>query len=102
MSLNENQQNEHVLKFLELLDICYDGKLKQFSDEFSNGDGYFYEKLKKEVQRAKAGAVSLRKEDIFKKYNFFLEYKLWENNNTDMKVKKFDLQISGLIKSICK
>ena len=36
MSLKENQQNEHILRFLDLLDMCYDGKLKKFSDEFSN------------------------------------------------------------------
>ena len=102
MSLKENQQNEHILRFLDLLDMCYDGKLKMFSDEFSNGDNSFYEKLKKEVQRAKVGTISLKKEDTFKKYNFFLEYKVWEKNNTNMSMKKFDLNIDGLIKSICK
>lgn len=102
MSLNDNQRNKHVTKFLELLDACYDGKLKIFSEEFSNFNDTFYEKLKKEVQRAKVGTISLKKEDTFKKYNFFLEYKLWEKNNTDMKMKKFDLNIDGLIKSICK
>ncbi|NWK73375.1 hypothetical protein HYG93_03540 [Acinetobacter sp. SwsAc6] len=99
MSLNDNQ---HLSRFLELLETCYDGKLKAFSDEFSNFDDTFYEKLKKEVQRAKVGTISLKKEDTFKKYNFFLEYKLWEKNNTDMKKKKFGLNIDGLIKSICK
>ncbi|NNG81049.1 hypothetical protein [Acinetobacter sp. ANC 5378] len=102
MPLNENQQNEHVTKFLELLEVCYDGKLKTFSDEFSNFDDTFYEKLKKEIQRAKAGAVTLKKEDIFKKYNFFLEYRLWEKNNKDVKMKNFDLKVDGLIKSLCK
>ena len=102
MSLKENQQNEHMLRFLDLLDMCYDGKLKKFSDEFSNSDNSFYEKLKKEVQRAKTGEVSLKKEDVFKKYNFFLEYKLWEKNNIDLKNKKFNLQLGGLIKSLCK
>lgn len=102
MPLNENQQNEHVTKFLELLEVCYDGKLKTFSDEFSNFDDTFYEKLKKEIQRAKAGAVTLKKEDIFKKYNFFLEYRLWEKNNKDIKMKNFDLKVDGLIKSLCK
>ena len=62
----------------------------------------FPEKLKKEVQRAKTGEVSLKKEDVFKKYNFFLEYKLWEKNNIDLKNKKFNLQLGGLIKSLCK
>lgn len=102
MSINVSQQNEHVAKFLALLDACYDGKLKPFSDEFSNFDDSFYEKLKKEVQRAKAGDVSSKKEDVFKKYNFFLEYKFWEKNNTDIKMKKFDLKVDGLMKSICK
>ena len=102
MSINVSQQNEHVAKFLALLDACYDGKLKPFSDEFSNFDDSFYEKLKKEVQRAKTGEVSLKKEDVFKKYNFFLEYKLWEKNNIDLKNKKFNLQLGGLIKSLCK
>ena len=41
MSLKENQQNEHILRFLDLLDMCYDGKLKKFSDEFSNSDNSF-------------------------------------------------------------
>ena len=75
------------------------GVALQLRDRRSNS---FYEKLKKEVQRAKAGAVSLNKEDIFKKYNFFLEYKLWEKNNSDIKMKKFDLKVDGLIKSLCK
>ena len=99
MSLNDNQ---HLSRFLELLETCYDGKLKAFSDEFSNFDDTFYEKLKKEVQRAKVGKVSSKKEDIFKKYNFFLEYKYWEKNNTDIKMRKFDPTIDGLMKSICK
>lgn len=102
MQLNDNQPNIHLSKFLELLEDCYDGKLKAFSDDFSNFDDAFYEKLKKEVQRAKFGKISLRKEDVFKKYNFFLEYKVWEKNNNDMKMKKFDLNIDRLIKSICK
>ncbi|MDY6488231.1 hypothetical protein SKM62_04375 [Acinetobacter faecalis] len=102
MPLSDNQQNIHLLKFLELLEYCYDGKLKAFSDDFSNFDDTFYEKLKKEVQRAKVGTISLKKEDTFKKYNFFLEYKVWEKNNTNMSMKKFDLNIDGLIKSICK
>lgn len=102
MSINESQKNEHVAKFLALLNACYDGKLKTFSDEFSSFDDSFYEKLKKEVQRAKTGEVSLKKEDVFKKYNFFLEYKLWEKNNIDLKNKKFNLQLGGLIKSLCK
>lgn len=102
MPLNENKKNEHVTRFLELLDVCYDGKLKTFSDDFSNCDDTFYEKLKKEIQRARARPITLKKEDIFKKYNFFLEYKLWEKNNTDLKMKKFDLKVDGLIKSICK
>ncbi len=102
MPLSDNQQNIHLLKFLELLEYCYDGKLKAFSDDFSNFDDNFYEKLKKEVQRAKVGTISLKKEDTFKKYNFFLEYKVWEKNNTNMSMKKFDLNIDGLIKSICK
>ena len=102
MSLNNNQQNRHLSRFLELLEDCYDGKLKGFSEDFSNFDDTFYEKLKKEVQRAKVGEISSKKEDSFKKYNFFLEYKLWEKNNTDFKMKKFDLKVDGLIKSICK
>ncbi|MDY6524045.1 hypothetical protein SKM52_05700 [Acinetobacter faecalis] len=102
MPLSDNQQNIYLLKFLELLEYCYDGKLKAFSDDFSNFDDTFYEKLKKEVQRAKVGTISLKKEDTFKKYNFFLEYKVWEKNNTNMSMKKFDLNIDGLIKSICK
>lgn len=61
MSINASQQNEQVAKFLTLLDACYDGKLKTFSDEFSNSDNSFYEKLKKEVQRAKVGKVSSKK-----------------------------------------
>lgn len=99
MSLKENQQNEHILRFLDLLDMCYDGKLKKFSDEFSNSDNSFYEKLKKEVQRAKAGAVSLNKEDIFKKYNFFLEYKLWEKKNNNREMKIFDLKVTKFIRN---
>jgi len=102
MSINGSQKNEHVAKFLALLDACYDGKLKTFSDDFSSFDDSFYEKLKKEVQRAKAGEVSFKKEDVFKKYNFFLEYKLWEKNNMDLTKKKFNLQVDGLIKSLCK
>ena len=102
MSLNDNQKNIHFLRFLELVEDCYDGKLKSFSDDFSSFDTSFYEKLKKEVQRAKVGLISLKKEDTFKKYNFFLEYKVWEKSNTDMKMKKFDLNINGLIKSVCK
>lgn len=70
-----------------------------FSDEFSNGDNSFYEKLKKEVQRAKAGAISLNKEDVFKKYNFFLEYKLWEKNNTNREMKIFDLKVTKFIRN---
>ena len=62
-------------------------------------DNSFYEKLKKEVQRAKAGAVSLNKEDIFKKYNFFLEYKLWEKNNTNREMKIFDLKVTKFIRN---
>lgn len=99
MSLKENQQNEHILRFLDLLDMYYDGKLKMFSDEFSNGDNSFYEKLKKEVQRAKVGAVSLNKEDIFKKYNFFLEYKLWEKKNNNREMKIFDLKVTKFIRN---
>ena len=99
MSVN---QNKHLDKFLELLEVCYDGKLKAFSDEFSKYDDVFYEKLKKEIQRAKLGNISLKKEDVLKKYNFFLEYKLWEKNNSDIKMKKFDLKVEGLIKSLCK
>ena len=102
MPIEERYLNEHVAKFLVFLDACYDGKLKAFSDEFSNFDNAFYEKLKKEVQRAKTGEVSLKKEDVFKKYNFFLEYKLWEKKNIDLKNKKFNLQLGGLIKSLCK
>ena len=34
MPLSDNQQNIHLLKFLELLEYCYDGKLKAFSDDF--------------------------------------------------------------------
>lgn len=102
MSLNENQMNDNVSKFLNLLEICYNGNLKKFSDDFSNFDDTFYEKIKKEVQRAKAGSVSLKKEDIFKKYNFFLEYKLWEKNNTDIKIKFFDSKVTLLIKSLYK
>ena len=60
---------------------------------------HFDEKLKKEVQRAKAGAVSLNKEDIFKKYNFFLEYKLWEKNNTNREMKIFDLKVTKFIRN---
>lgn len=102
MSINETEQNEHVAKFLKLLEACYDGVLKKFSDEFSNYDVNFYEKLRKEVQRSKVGKISVKKEDIFKKYNFFLEYKLWEKNNTDTKMKKFDLKVDGLVRSLCK
>lgn len=102
MPINDNEQNEVVTKFLELLEACYCGKLKQFSDDFSNSDAAFYEKLRKEVQRSKIGEISAKKEDIFKKYNFFLEYKLWEKNNTDIKMKNFDLKVDGLIKSLCK
>ena len=100
MSLNENQLNEHVSKFLELLEVCYGGKLKQFSDEFSNFDDTFYEKLKKELQRVRTGLVSLKKEDTFKKYNFFLEYKLWEKNNTNREMKIFDLKVTRLIRNM--
>ena len=88
MPIEERYLNEHVAKFLVFLDACYDGKLKAFSDEFSNFDNAFYEKLKKE--------------DVFKKYNFLLEYKLWDKNNIDLKNKKFNLQLGGLIKSLCK
>ncbi|MCH7311341.1 hypothetical protein [Acinetobacter sp. ANC 4805] len=102
MSIDDIKQNEQVTKFLELLEACYNGKLKQFSDDFSDSDSTFYEKLKKEVQRSKVGEISAKKEDIFKKYNFFLEYRLWEENNTDKKMKKFDFNVDGLIKSICK
>jgi hypothetical protein len=102
MFLNDSQQNIYFSRFLELLESCYEGKLKAFSDDFSKFDETFYEKLKKEVQRARGGNISLKKEDAFKKYIFFLEYKLWEKNNTDMKMKKFDINIDGLIKSICK
>ncbi|TCH63253.1 hypothetical protein [Acinetobacter sp. ANC 4862] len=100
MSLNENKKNEHVTRFLELLEICYEGELKTFSDDFSNGDDTFYEKLKKEIQRARAGTVTLKKEDNFKKYNFFLEYKLWEKNNTDTEMKIFDLKVTRLIRNL--
>lgn len=102
MSLSDDQQNEHVVKFLELLDVCYDGNLKTFSNELSNYDETFYEKIKKEVQRAKKGSVSLKKVDTFKKYNFFLEYKLWEKTNNDLKEKRFGLKVDSLIKIICK
>lgn len=102
MSIDDIKQNEQVTKFLELLEACYNGKLKQFSDDFSDSDSTFYEKLRKEVQRSKVGEISAKKEDIFKKYNFFLEYKLWEKNNMDLKKKKFNLQVDGLIKSLCK
>lgn len=99
MPIEERYLNEHVAKFLVFLDACYDGKLKAFSDEFSNFDNAFYEKLKKEVQRAKAGAISLNKEDVFKKYNFFLEYKLWEKNNTNREMKIFDLKVTKFIRN---
>ena len=95
MPIGDIEQNEQVTKFLKLLEACYDGKLKPFSDEFSNFDDSFYEKLRKEVQRCKSGKISANKEDTFKKYNFFLEYKLWEKNNTDMKMKNFDLKVDG-------
>ena len=45
MPIEERYLNEHVAKFLVFLDACYDGKLKAFSDEFSNFDNAFYEKL---------------------------------------------------------
>ncbi|MEG0131116.1 MAG: hypothetical protein RR677_06495 [Acinetobacter sp.] len=102
MPVDDIEQNEQVTKFLEMLEACYDGKLKQFSDDFSDSDSIFYEKLRKSVQRSKSGKISANKEDTFKKYNFFLEYKLWEKNNTDMKMKNFDHKVDGLIKSICK
>ncbi|MFW2065666.1 hypothetical protein ACG9ZB_03550 [Acinetobacter johnsonii] len=102
MSMKEYVENENVAKFLQLLDGCYGGNLKAFSDDFSNFDNSFYEKLKKEVQRAKVGQVSPKKEDVFKKYNFFLKYKIWEQNNQNTKMKKFDLTIEGLIESLCK
>lgn len=102
MSINEIEKNENVAKFFDLLSICYDGVLRKFSDEFSGYDENFYEKLKKEVQRSKVGKVSAKKEDVFKKYNFFLEYKLWEKNNADIKMKNFDLKVEGLIKSLYK
>jgi hypothetical protein len=97
--MKEYVENENVAKFLQLLDGCYGGNLKAFSDDFSNFDNSFYEKLKKEVQRAKAGAISLNKEDIFKKYNFFLEYKLWEKNNTNREMKIFDLKVTKFIRN---
>ena len=44
MPIEERYLNEHVAKFLVFLDACYDGKLKAFSDEFSNFDNAFYKK----------------------------------------------------------
>lgn len=96
------EKNKQLAKFLELLEACYSGRLKQFSDDFSDSDPVFYEKLRKELQRCKIGEITAKKEDNFKKYNFFLEYKFWEKNNTDIKMKNFDVKVDGLIKSLCK
>ena len=65
MPIEERYLNEHVAKFLVFLDACYDGKLKAFSDEFSNFDNAFYEKLKKEVQRAKNWRSFIKKRRCF-------------------------------------
>lgn len=102
MSLDDLESNEIFHKFNDLIQECYDGSLKAFSDDFSDGDSHFYEKLKKEIQRSKAGKLTIRKKETFKKYIFFLEYKLWEKNSTDKSLKKFDRQIDSLIDVFCK
>lgn len=106
MQLNvENDKynsNEILDKFNDLIHQCYEGSLKSFSNDFSENDQYFYEKLKKEVQRAKIAKLSVKKQDIFKKYIFFLEYKLWEKKSDDKTMKHFDFRIDSVIKGFCK
>ena len=94
--------NDHLIKFLALLQDVYFGNLKAFSDEFSDQDMYFYERLKKDIQRAKLGNLSLKKEDALKKYIFFLEYKLWEKNVDSKSVKKLDRQLDSAIEALCR
>ena len=100
--LEKSSENDHLIKFLALLQNVYLGNLKAFSDEFSDQDIYFYERLKKDIQRAKRGNISFKKEDALKKYIFFLEYKLWEKNIDSKSSKKLDRQLDSAIEALCR
>lgn len=64
--------NTNLGKFLNLINEVYAGNLKAFSDAFSDTDASFYERLKKDIQRAKQGSLTVKKEDALKKYIFSL------------------------------
>lgn len=100
--LDNSADNKYLVKFLALLQDVYLGNLKAFSDDFSDHDIYFYERLKKDVQRAKRGNLSFKKEDALKKYIFFLEYKLWEKNADSTLSKKLDIQLDSAIEVLCR
>jgi len=97
LNLNTNLSN-----FLNLVDEVYAGNLKAFSDAFSDTDASFYERLKKDIQRAKQGSLTVKKEDALKKYIFFLEYKQWEKNKQTKFSKKLDLQFDIAVETLCK
>ena len=102
---NEKDQlnlNPNLEKFLNLIEEVYTGNLKAFSDAFSDEDTSFYERLKKDIQRAKQGSLTIKKEDALKKYIFFLEYKQWEKNADTKFFKKLDLQLDTAVEALCK
>jgi len=88
--------NTNLGKFLNLINEVYAGNLKAFSD------ASFYERLKKDIQRAKQGSLTVKKEDALKKYIFFLEYKQWEKNADTKFFKKLDLQLDTAVEALCK
>ncbi|MCO8079252.1 MULTISPECIES: hypothetical protein [Acinetobacter] len=94
--------NTNLGKFLNLINDVYAGNLKAFSDAFSDTDASFYERLKKDIQRAKQGSLTVKKEDALKKYIFFLEYKQWEKNADTKFFKKLDLQLDTAVEALCK
>ncbi|MCO8087996.1 hypothetical protein [Acinetobacter indicus] len=99
---NEQDRDRNLERFLELIEEIYSGSLKAFSDDFSYNDPSFYERLKKDIQRARKGNLSAKKSDLLKKYIFFLEYKLWEKKKADQALKRLDIKIDSAIKALCK
>ncbi len=89
-------------KFLNLIEEVYTGNLKAFSDAFSDEDASFYKRLKKDIQRAKQGSLTIKKEDALKKYIFFLNISSGKRIQADKFSKKLDLQIDTAIEALCK
>lgn len=98
IKLVSNEQIQVIEKFNKLLQYCYDGSLKNFSDEFSIGDISFYERLKKALQRYEKSNMRQKTLDDFRKYIFFLEFKQMEKGlSFDKQLQKFDSRIEPLI-----